>query len=754
MSEVIAKLWGRLNLTRQVSLPAIPALPSEPPKPAQRQARRRLFNRELSDLLFVQRVLAESANVQHPLLERLRFLAISAEILDQFHSVRLAKMKRSVAMKDGYLTADGMAPAQQLQAATRAANDLLEAQQQHWARLEQELRAHGISFLAPEELDGDDLDWLEDYFRSHFHHVLTPFTIDEEHPFPFIASGGLCAICELRQGHILLPLPQNLGRFLPLPGEGHRYLAAENLIKRFWHLLLPGEDLRSYGVFQILRDNDLAREEMNADLRAIVESGLRMRHKANVIKLKVSNSMSKEAVQFVAEQLGLAREEADLPSPPDLAASPSVFSARMVGLAQLGQAVTRLAERFPAMIFPPYSPRYPKQLSRHGDDCFAAVTAQDMVLHWPYESFEPVVRFLDQAADDPDVVAIKQTLYRTNDDSPIVAAMIRAAQNGKTVLAVVELEARDNEESNIRLAKRMEAAGVQLVYGIIGLKIHCKATLVVRMEEGEAITYTHLGTGNYHPKNARAYTDISFFTRDQVIGEDVGKLFSYLTSEKLSPPSKLLIAPRYLRSSLTELVRQEMAHAEAGRPAYVCIKTNAFTDPQMAELLYEASEAGVSIDLIVRRQCVLMPGVPGLSSRIRVKSIVGRFLEHSRIYLFGNGKAVSAESAIVYFGSADLMERNLDKRVETLVPVESLEVRRLLVDGILHANVKDTRQSWMLGSAGDYDRCGGDDSCDSDAGEGFCAQTHFMQEENPACLGSFASPEDWLLGQNRPDAAG
>lgn len=733
MSEVLGKIWARLSRrSRRQETTPLPGKEVARLMPVGANADR-LFNREVSDLLFIERVMEESANLNHPLFERVRFLAIAADVLEQFYAVRVAKLRRSAARKDGYVTPDGLTPAQQLMIVTNKANDLMQTQESAWLELQQELSTHEITFLSKEELDETDLDWMERYFRSHFLHVLTPFTIDEEHPFPFIQSGGLCAILELEGGYILLPLPANLRRFVKLEGEGHRFVSAEMLIELFWQDLLPEEELRNFGVFQILRDNDLAREERSDDLRSIVESGLRSRHKANVIRLKVSAGMSEAARKFVTEQLGLLshQEIAFLESRNEpITSSEFIMSAGLVGLSDVSEILDDLGAQYPGFVFPPFKARYPRPLQRFENDCFSAIQNQDILAHWPYESFDSVVRFLDQAAKDPQVIAIKQTLYRTNNESPIVEALITAAQAGKTVLAVVELEARDNEQSNIEIAKQMEAAGVQIVYGIIGLKIHCKASLVVRMEDDEAVTYTHLGTGNYHPRNARTYTDISFFTRDPVIGYDTHLVFNYLTSEKVQPPQKLAVAPFFLREKLFELVDAEIANARAGKPAHICIKVNSLTDPRMIDRFYEASEAGVEIDLIVRRHCCLRPGVPGLSSRIRVKSIVGRFLEHSRIYMFANGAPLGADAAHVYFGSADLMERNLDERAEILVPVEKPQVRRLIVNGIMNANLKDSRQSWLLDGDNNYSR----DSADAD----FCAQTFFMEQEDPTILGDLS----------------
>lgn len=694
----------------------------------------RLFNREISDLLFIERVMEESANQAHPIFEQVRFLSIAADVLDQFYAVRVAKLRRSVARKDGNVTPDGLTAVQQLSVVMEKATGMLRAQRDRWESLKQELQQHNIYFPDAGELSTEDIDWLTKYFRSHFLHVLTPFTIDEEHPLPFIPSGGLCAILELTDGYILLPLPANLPRFVLLPGDSHRFVTVDQLIRLCWRDIIPDERLESYGVFQILRDNDLAREERNDDLRAMVESGLRLRNKANVIRLNVVETMSDAAMKYVVEQIGiLSREEIlffENRNHP-ITESEFVGAETFVGLASISE-ILELGAEFPGFLFPTFNPRYPTSLQEFENDCFKAISHQDIAVHWPYESFDSVVRFLDQAAHDPGVIAIKQTLYRTSDESPIVESLITAAKGGKTVLAVIELEARDNEQSNIVLAKKMEAAGVQIVYGIIGLKVHCKATLVVRMEEGEAVTYTHLGTGNYHPSNAKMYTDISFFTRDETIGYDTHLIFSYLTSEKMQQPRKLIVAPYFLRKRFNELIDQETANAKNGIPAQICIKVNSLTDPDIIDRLYQASEAGVEIDLIVRRHCALRPGVPGLSSRIRVKSIVGRFLEHARIFVFAGGKPLSSASAHIFFGSADLMERNLDERVEVLVPVEDMNIRRMLVDGIMHANLKDNKQSWLLGEDNVYRRVQVEDG-------DFDAQQHFMSEQRADVLGPFPS---------------
>ncbi|MFT7686432.1 MAG: polyphosphate kinase [Candidatus Azotimanducaceae bacterium] len=738
MSEIVSKIWSRLiNIKRSEASY----------KPKKTEITRlvpvsikdgRLFNREISDLLFIERVMEESTNRDHPLLERVRFLTIAADVLDQFYAVRVAKLRRSAAKKDGYVTPDGMTSAQQLLAVSHKGDGMLQALQSDWAKLKVELTNNNIVFPEADDLSTDDMNWMLGNFRTHFLHVLTPFTIDEEHPFPFIPSGGLCAVLEMRDGNILLPLPANLYRFVSIPGKSHRFVSAELMIKLFWREIIPGDDILGFGVFQILRDNDLAHQERGNDLRGMVESGLKMRHKANVIKLNVSDEMSEAATQFVAEQLGLYTHQKIKGFEhrnQSIQTSEYITAAPLVGLNNVSEILDLLSSRFPEFLFPAFKARYPAQMNQFGNDCFAAIKHSDIAVHWPYESFDSVIKFLDQASIDPKVISIKQTLYRTNDKSPIVEALITAAAHGKAVLAVIELEARDNEQSNIIIAKKMEAAGVQIIYGIIGLKIHCKATLIVRMEDDEAITYTHLGTGNYHPRNAKTYTDISFFTRNQTIGNDTHLVFNYLSSGKVREPEMLIVAPYFLRKRLLALIDQEVNNAKAGLPAHICIKVNSLTDKEIVERLYVASEAGVEVDLIIRRHCTLRPGVPGMSSRIRVKSIVGRFLEHARIYLFAGGKGLSSESAHVYFGSADLMERNLDERAEILVPVEDMAIRSMLVDGIMHANIIDTQQSWYLNGDNEYHRA-------ESEGDGFNAQSFLMAEQIPATLGNF--PKDRL----------
>lgn len=724
MSEMITKLWRRLPLARRATPSRVltdlaAATQPEPPLPGNG----RFNNREISDLQFIERVVEEAHNKAHPLLERLRFLAISASVLDQFYSVRIAKLRRAAKKLDAYITPDGMTPIQQLQVVSERARRLMDTQQATWIAMRELLSTADIRILEPLELDADAITWLHHFFKSHVAPVLTPVTIDEEHPFPFITSGGICTILEFADRHILIPLPDALPRFVQLPGDHIRFTRLETLIFRFSSDLFPHDNLRSHGVFQILRDNDLARQERSDDLRAIVEFGLRMRHKANTTLLKVEDSMSEASVRFVARHLGLfSDQEITLLEHQHkrLDGTNTVFTARLPGLATLSNIINQtVSNTRHDLLFAPHKPRYPQSFLAADRNCFTAITQKDVLVHWPFESFDTVVDFIEQAASDPHVLAIKQTLYRTSDDSSVVNALIKAAQAGKAVTTVIELEARENESSNVELAKRMEAAGVQIIYGIVGLKIHCKATLVVRREGDDTVTYTHFSSGNYHPGNARIYTDLSFFTRNKQLCDEANRVFNYVTTGIPINTEKLIVAPTGLRRSLYALIDNEIAHARSGSRAHIVIKVNALTDPLFIERLYLASEAGVEVDLIVRRHCSLRPGVEGMSSRIRVKSIVGRFLEHSRIYVFANGGDIQKDQAIVYFGSPDLMERNLDERVELLIPVEDPDIKRRIVDEVIVNNLLDTRQSWLLGSDDQYRR-------HEDTG-GLCAQTTFIE---------------------------
>ena len=699
----------------------------------------RFLNRELSDLAFIRRVLEESGNAEHPLLERLRFLSISAEVLDQFYTVRVAKMRQRLESGRSARTVDGLTPRQELTEVDRAANELTSQQENSWLQLRAELEVSGITLVSHYQLTDEDRDFLEKYFLDHVFPVLSLFTIDLEHPFPFIASGGICIVIELSErqskekSKMLIQLPHIVPRFVRLPGDHVRFATLETMIYLSWNSLFPDHTVDGSGLFQILRDNDLALEERSDDLMGMIESGLKRRHRANGIRLKLNNGMPESLRIFVAKQLKMLNEE-DISkfedSETSILESEYIANCGLLGLADTTQIIADIIkDDFPDLTFNTNVPRSPYRLKDFANNCFEAIKEKDLLVHWPFESFDVLLSFLRQAANDVHVMSIKQTLYRTSNDSPIVDALVLAAELGKSVTVVVELEARDNERSNINLSRRLEAVGAQVIYGIAGLKVHCKATSVVRREGASTCLYSHFCTGNYHPGNAKTYTDLSFFTCDPALGKDAIGLFNYLTSSAVPHNiQKLTIAPRTLRSTVTALIEKEISFAQQGLPAAIWVKLNSLTDPKIIDLLYQGSQAGVKIELVVRRHCRLRPGIEGLSENIHVKSIVGRFLEHSRIYCFGNGAEMPSSKASVFIGSADWMERNFDDRVEIMVPIEDPTVHRQVLEQIMVANIKDTTQSWDLTLEGIYERTSSE--------EKFSCQEYFLDNDSHSGLGS------------------
>lgn len=653
------------------------------------------FNRELSWLAFNRRVLAEAVNPRYPLLERLRFLSISGSNLDEFLMVRVAGLAGQARRQIEEISIDGLTPSQQLTAIREAVAALEDEQQSIWRDLRKQLAVEGISIVGSGRLDAGQTRWLREYFTEHLMPIITPQAIDPAHPFPFVANQGMGILFPLTRMADNAPvmemvlIPAALPRFVRLPGAEAMYIAIEDLIWRNAELLFPGFRVHGHGVFRLLRDSDIEVEEDAEDLVRYFRTAIQRRRRGMVIMLQLQGEFDREAEQFLRNQLSLDNAMV-------------IKSGGLIGVSGLAAVVE---EDRPELKFEPYSPRYPERILEHDGDCFAAIREKDIIIHHPYESFEVVIDFLRQAAADPDVVAIKQTLYRAGKQSAVIAALIAAAEAGKSVTAVVELKARFDEEQNLLWASQLERAGVQVIYGFVDWKTHAKVSMVVRREGESYRTYCHFGTGNYHPLTARIYTDLSFFTADPKAGRDAGRLFNFITGYVEPNRTELLsISPLGLRKTLYACIDREIANAKAGKPAMIWAKLNSLTDSEVIDKLYEASEAGVSISLVIRGICCLKPGIPGLSENIAVKSIIGRFLEHSRIWAFASGAPLPNRKARVYISSADGMSRNLDRRVEILVPIRNPTVHDQVLDQVMLANLLDTEQSWELEPDGSYHR--------------------------------------------------
>ena len=655
----------------------------------------RLINREVSWLSFNMRVMEQSSNKIYPLLERLRFLSISASNLDEFYMVRVAGLRALMLANTKIKSDDGLTPLEQLKKIKKLTDSLVEIQQNECCSILTQLRDKNLNLICIGNLDDEEKKWLEKYFLENVFPILTPLAIDLEHPFPFIPNLGFSLMVELKRNSddetllVLVPIPSQTKRFIRLPDKQSdiRFISLENIISFFIKLIFPNYQLVSEGVFRVIRDSELEVEEKAEDLVMVFESALKKRRRGDVVRLEINKAMPKNLSSFIFRNLNILADEV-------------ISIDGILGLSELDNLIV---DDRADLIFKPFIPRFPNRIEKFDGDIFAAINQKDFVVHHPFETFDVVVSFLDQAASDENVLAIKQTLYRTGDNSPIVKALIKAAVAGKSVTALIELKARFDEAQNIKWAQDMERAGVKVVFGFLKLKTHVKISVIVRQENLKLKSYVHFGTGNYHPQTAKVYTDISFFTDNKALGRDAVEIFNYLTAE--SVPDKLekaKISPFEIRSTLMELIDQEIRFAKEGKPANIWVKLNSLVDSIIIEKLYEASQAGVSIDMVIRGICCLRPGVKGLSENIRVKSIVGRFLEHSRIVCFGNGKLLPSEDAKVFISSADWMPRNFDRRVEILVPLENPTVHSQVLDQIMKTNIKDTENSWSLGLGDNY----------------------------------------------------
>ena len=682
----------------------------------------RYINREISWLKFNLRVLNEAGNKNIPLLERVRFLSIAANNLDEFFMVRVAGIFNQIKERIDVVSVDGLNPEQQLEQIVDKTKKLLKISNDTWANLKLDLNKEGIFFVRYAELNSSEKTRLGKYFKENIYPVLTPLIIDPTHPFPFIPNQGLFVVMSMlkkkksktKKKFSLILIPKKIDRFVNISNKVgiKKYISIENIISSYASYLFTDYKLIKSTSARIIRDSDIEIEEEAEDLVLYLEQALKKRKRGRIVKLEIRSNIDEDIRKFIIKSLEVKKDHIyEIDS--------------FVGTHQIDEIYNKNNSN---LIFKPFNPRPLERLKQYNNNYFDAIRAKDFIVHHPYETFDSVIQFLNQSAQDPDVIAIKQTLYRTTVDSPIVKALIDAAEKGKSVTAVVEIKARFDEEKNITLANALEKSGVQVVYGFVTLKTHAKASLVVRKEGKKMLTYVHIGTGNYHPINAKIYTDLSFFSSDTIIGKDVESFFNFVTgNSKPKNLKKIVLSPHGIRLKIYNLIDQEIKNFKIGKNAEIWAKMNSLVDQGIIDKFYQASKAGVKIFLFVRGICCLRAGIPNLSENITVKSIVGRFLEHSRIFCFANGHSMPSRSNLVFIGSADLMTRNLDRRIEIIIPIINSTVHEQVLDQIMVANYKDTSQSWLLNKDDNYVKI------KNTKNNEFSAHSYFMK--NPSLSG-------------------
>lgn len=698
------------------------------------------LNREISDLALIERVEGEVSNRSKPVLERLKFLAISSSLVDEFYRIRVTGLRAQLESGHDKLSLDGKTPLEQLGLVDLRANEVAHGLQKCWLDLSKDLSKKGINFLDPGTLGEEEANWLRNHFKTHIFPALTPVTINPQMPFPFVADGKIFMVIKLKEKKTkgtrkaIITLPSGIDRFIKMPNKtgelGYRFITLEDSIIHYMDYVFAGLKVKDIGLARIVREGDLKVDDDAEDLIKSVEEALEKRTTAKVVRLEITEETSEKMTRYIAENFNLIRDDDhDLINDNDLFNleedsindSAYVEPGVILGLIDFMGLLGKFGRDCDDLRYPEFEPKAVELFKGEKVNFFSKIKKQDVLLHWPFEPFSTVVDFLRAAINDPKVVAIKQTLYRAGNNSPVVAQLIKAANAGKAVTVIVELGARDDENENITLARRLEKAGAQVIYGFKGKKVHAKMMMVLRQEKEGLKPYVHVSTGNYHARSAANYCDVSLFSANPELTSDVVHLFHYLSGDAPFKQMKMLsVAPINMRSDMIDLVRDETNRALEGKTAALWIKVNRITDPKLIKALYKASAAGVKVELFVRGICCLKPGVPGLSENITVKSIIGRFLEHARILCIGNGKNLPSDQAKVFLSSADWMPHKMDQRVEVLFPILDANIRQVLLNEIMQGNKRDDAGAWNLCSDGTWAKF--------DIKENYSIQQYFLDQ--------------------------